>query len=72
MRNRIQRYTPMMIALLMALFCSAFLMIYVSPMKDVSLDLSLAPQEDALVLDPEDFDSKGWSVYTQEGEVRTE
>ena len=72
MRNRIQRYAPMMIALLMALLCASFLMIYVSPMKDVSLDLSLVSREDSLVINPEEFDSKGWTVYTQEGDIRTE
>lgn len=72
MRNRIQQYAPMMIALLMTLLCASFLMIYVSPMKDVSLDLSLVSREDSLVINPEEFDSKGWTVYTQEGDIRTE
>lgn len=41
-------------------------------MEDISLDLSLVPQEDGMVMDPENFDNKGWSVYTQEGDLRTE
>ena len=51
---------------------AAVLLMYVPPMADVSLDLSLMPNEDALVLDPNSFDSKGWTVYTAEGENITE
>lgn len=72
MLKKIIRYAPLTIALILAVLCAYVFMIYVNPMEDVSLDLSLAPQEDCLVLDPETFDNKGWSVYTQEGEVRTE
>lgn len=54
------------------LMAGSVLGIYAQPMPDISLDLSLVPQEDSMVLDPENFDSKGWSVYTQEGDLRTE
>lgn len=72
MKKRIWQYAPGIIALLLALLCTGALMIYVRPMEDVSLDLSLAPQEDGLLIDPEKFDSKGWTVYTQEGETKNE
>lgn len=46
-------------------------MMYASPMEDVSLNLSLAVG-DSLDYDPADFDNKGWTVYTQEGNTKTE
>lgn len=58
-------------ALLLLLFGAALLS-YARPMTDISLDLTLSLQEDMLDYDPADFDSKGWSVYTQTGDVRTE
>ncbi len=44
---------------------------YASPMEDVSLNLSLAVG-DSLDYDPADFNNKGWTVYTQEGNTKTE
>lgn len=58
-------------AMLLLLF-SAALITYAIPMKDASLDLSLSLQEDMLEYDPADYESKGWTVYTQEGATRTE
>ncbi|MBO5322797.1 MAG: sensor histidine kinase [Oscillospiraceae bacterium] len=72
MRDRIQVHIPVILALVLGVVCAFCLMIYASPMEDVSLDLSLVPQEDAMVRDPADFDSKGWTVYTREGETVTE
>lgn len=46
-------------------------MMYASPMEDVSLNLSLAVG-DSLDYNPADFDNKGWTVYTQEGNTKTE
>ena len=71
-RDRFLRYLPLTIALILVLIFAGVLMMYAAPMEDVSLDLSLTPQEEGLLLDPESFDNKGWSVYTQEGDVRTE
>lgn len=71
MHRRFLQYWPLMIALILAFFCTCILLIYVSPMEDVSLDLSLIPQEDSLDYDPDQFDSKGWTVYIQEGRTRT-
>lgn len=72
MKDRIKRHIPLLICAVLLLLAANALSIYVQPMPDVSLDLSLVPQEDGMVLDPESFDSKGWSVYTQEGDLRTE
>ena len=72
MRKKLKQYGLLLIALVLAALCACVFMIYINPMEDVSLDLSLKPREDGLVVDPERFDSKGWTVYTQEGDVRTE
>ncbi|MBQ9167585.1 MAG: GHKL domain-containing protein [Oscillospiraceae bacterium] len=72
MRDRTQAYIPVILALVLGIVCAFCLMVYASPMEDVSLDLSLVSQEDAVVLAPENFDNKGWTVYTQEGETVTE
>ena len=72
MKEKLQRYIPLTFAVILGVLCLWVLLIYVKPMSDVSLDLSLVSQEDALIIDPKDFDDKGWSVYTQQGSVRTE
>lgn len=71
MKERIQRYFPWVTALILAMFCGCFLLMYVSPMKDVSLDLSVR-SPDSLDYDPEQYDSKGWSVYTRQGDAAAE
>lgn len=48
----------------------AVLMMYAPPMEDISLDLSLSTQEELLDA-PAEYDEKGWTVYTQNGETRT-
>lgn len=72
MREKFTRYAPPVIALVMAVLCCCAFAFYFNPMEDVSLDLSLVPQEDGMVQDPDDFDPKGWTVFVQEGDVRTE
>lgn len=72
MKKRIQRLVSPFLALTLSVLCACVFTIYVKPMEDVSFDLSLIPQEDRLVADPEQFDDKGWTVYTQEGEIKTE
>ena len=52
MRGKLMRYGPLLIALILAALCVCVFMIYVDPMEDVSFDLSLAPQEEQLVIDP--------------------
>ena len=66
------RYIPLAIALIMAVLCGCVFTLYMYPMEDVSLDLSLSPGEDGAVLNPDEFDSKGWMVFVQEGQARTE
>lgn len=48
----------------------AVLSSYARPMKNVSLNLSLTPEGEAI--EPEAFDDKGWTVYTREGDTVTE
>lgn len=66
------RKLPLLFALAVLFIFTSALCLFTQPMKDVSLDLSLVPQDDMFVIDPENFDSKGWTVYTAEGETRTE
>ncbi len=47
-------------------FC---LLLYMKPMEDLSLNLSLGLADGQAL---EDYDSKGWQVYTQEGDIVTE
>ena len=70
-KYRLQQHIPLILALILGIVCTCTLLTYAKPMEDVSLDLSLGP-DDSLDYDPESFDSKGWTVYTQEGDVRTE
>ena len=72
MKERVNQYSPLLLALVCLVLFGWVLSMYVQPMEDISIDLSLIPQEDRLLADPEDFDSKGWTVYTAEGENRTE
>lgn len=62
----------LVIAVAVCFFFGTVLLIYVPPMEDVSIDLSLVPLEDAFFTDPEDFDNKGWTVYIQEEDTRQE
>lgn len=71
MKDKLQKVLLVAIALALFIGFAGVLTIYWQPMEDVSLDLSLVPQEDGMVLDPENFDNKGWSVFTQESETRT-
>jgi len=70
--ERIRRYGSWVLSLILAVFCACILCIYVSPMEDLSLDLSLMVEEGFADIDPANFDSKGWTVYTQEGSTKTE
>ena len=60
----------MILAIVLCIAFGIVLSIYINPMEDISLDLSLTPEGEGLL--PEDFDDKGWTVYTREGEVVTE
>ena len=70
MVKRIKHFVPLAVALILVIACAWVLTVYVDPMKDVSMDLSLVVSDDNA--DPADFDNKGWTVYVQEGQTRTE
>lgn len=72
MREKFTRYCPLAIALILAAFCCFAFTIYAKPMEDVSLDLSLAWMDNAALPSEAKYDSKGWTVYTQEGETKVE
>ena len=62
MKNKIYQCFLLILALILCIVFGRILLIYTKPMEDVSLDLSLALEDNA---DPADFDNKGWTVYTQ-------
>lgn len=70
MKKNAHIWLSTLIALVLTIAFGLVLTMYVPPMEDVSLDLSL-PLGDSLE-EPTDFDSKGWTVFIQEGDVRTE
>lgn len=57
------------IAAVIGLIFGFCLLLYIQPMEDLSVNLSLLLADGQ---EPEDYDSKGWRVYTQEGDVITE
>lgn len=68
MKKNIYRSLLTILALFLCIGLGSILLLYSKPMKDFSLNLSLMLEDGA---DPESFDSKGWSVYTQEGDLVT-
>ena len=68
MKKNIYRSLLAVLTLFLCLGLGTILLLYSKPMKDFSLDLSLMLEDGA---DPEDFDLKGWTVYTQEGNQKT-
>ena len=72
MKSRQQKHIPVIAALILGIVSAFCLMIYARPMQDVSLDLTPGFRNDMIEIDPADYDSKGWTVYTQEGETVTE
>lgn len=71
MKKKLLRNITTLLALVLCILFGAILMMYASPMEDAYLDLSLMG-EDAIEIDPEDFNNKGWTVYTQEENTKTE
>lgn len=70
MKNNAHIWLSILVSLVLSIAFSLVLTMYIPPMDDVSLDLSLTV-EDSLEA-PTDYDSKGWTVFIQEGDVRTE
>ena len=69
MKLSTQKVFPMVIAIIILLIFGGVLTIYTTPMENISLDLSLMLPDGA---DPAEYDEKGWTVYTQEGDIVTE
>lgn len=72
MNQKLHTLLTILVSLVFLAIFYHILVMYVTPMEDISLDLSLSSKEDALVIDPEDYDPKGWTVYTKEADVMTE
>ena len=68
MKEKIRKLIIVIAAAAVCVAFGAVLGIYTQPMEDLSLDLSLFLPDGA---SPEDFDDKGWTVFTQEGDTIT-
>lgn len=71
MKKIIYRSLLTLLTLFLCLGLGTILLLYSKPMKDFSLDLSLMAEDGAEIVAPEDFDNKGWTIYTQELEEKT-
>ncbi|MDD6188742.1 MAG: GHKL domain-containing protein [Clostridiales bacterium] len=71
MRKTVYRVLAVAVSLVLCVVFAAALLVYARPMKDAVYDLSMACSGEAI---PSDwvFDSKGWTVFAQEGETVTE
>lgn len=70
MKRNVQKNVSVIIALVLCITFGVAVSIYANPMENVSLNLSLMPEGEDF--SPENFDDKGWTVYTQEGDAVTE
>ena len=71
MKSHIKQWFSALLALVFFAVFSAALMIYVPPMEDVTLNLSMM-LDDGVKPAPDNFDSKGWTVYTNDAGTVTE
>ena len=69
MNSKAKKFLILFLSILLCIVFGYILNTYTLPMKDIALDLSLTLPDGA---EPEDFDDKGWTVFTQEGEQITE
>ena len=69
-QNVLRWLLPALSLAVCVVFCTT-LLIYVKPMEDISLDLSLGFSEEAILDDPVEYDEKGWQVCTREGDTAT-
>lgn len=72
MKERMHKLIALALALVFAVAFGKILTIYIEPMDDISLDLSISSDEFEGIPDPESYDDKGWRVYTQSGTTVTE
>lgn len=70
MKEKMQKNLSVIIALVLCITFGSVLLIYANPMENVFMNLSLIPEGEDF--SPENFDEKGWTVYTQEGDTVTE
>lgn len=70
MLKKLTTILAVVLVLGLAVLFGTVLLSYVPPMEDVSLNLSLIPTEDIWEA-PEEYDEKGWTVFTQEGDRQT-
>lgn len=73
MKGKISAGFAIFLALVLCAVFGTVLMLYTCPMEDVSLNLSLQPEGEAVLkADLENYDRRGWTVYTAEGDTVTE
>ena len=70
MKNNTKNLLCVIVAIILSIIFCTFLCIYLKPTKNVSLNLSLTPEDEGYV--SEEFDNKGWTVYTQSHTDKTE
>ena len=71
MNEKLHKSLSAILSLVICIVFGIILTIYINPMEDISLNLSMM-LEDGAVSDKEHFDYKGWTVYVQDGEAVTE
>ena len=69
MKQKLFKIIQVLLSLALCVVFGAALLTYARPMENVTLNLSLTPEGEAI--DPEAFDDKGWTVFTQEGDTVT-
>lgn len=69
MNEIIRKTIAVIVALVLCIGFGTVLMMYSTPMENDSLDLSLVPSVENA--DPAAYSDKGWSVFTQNGELKT-
>lgn len=77
MKKQLKLFFSIPLSLSLCILASLILTLYLKPMEDLSLNLSLTPEGEAVVADNfeelvETYDHKGWTVYTADGDSRTE
>ena len=72
MNHKLQNYIIITASVIIGALFLSILLMYISPMKDITLDLSLGFSDEATFDKPSEYDDKGWTVYTKNGEDVTE
>lgn len=69
MKEHTKQIIRMLVCVAIVAVFALALTVYTKPMEALSLDLSMTVADGA---SPEEWDNKGWTVFTQEGETVTE